>query len=170
MSILRNWTGGDLGSIALCVGVLVAHLLQQPQSIEYLRRAESTDVDAYIDEVLRLDNPFISNRRVTTCPVHIGGQHIPVGARIKLNWTSANRDETVFSNNAFNPEKHAADNLVYGIGKHICPGRLLSTWQLRIALQALVSGVQTIRPAPDRPMIREVAPVGGYNEVPIVLS
>lgn len=146
VSILRTWTGGDLGSIALCVGVLVAHLLQQPQSIEYLRRAESTDVDAYIDEVLRLDNPFISNRRVTTCPVHIGGQHIPAGARIKLNWTSANRDETVFSNNAFNPEKHAADKLVYGIGKHICPGRLLSTWQLRIALKinCIVAGVVAV--------------------------
>lgn len=30
MSVPRNWTGGDLGSIALCVGVLVHHLASRP--------------------------------------------------------------------------------------------------------------------------------------------
>src|SRR5690606_14137436 len=30
VSILRNWTGGDLGSIAQCVGVLVHHLATRP--------------------------------------------------------------------------------------------------------------------------------------------
>ena len=170
VSILRNWTGGDLGSIALCVGVLVAHVAQQPGLAERLRTASDSEVESVIDEVLRLDDPFVSNRRITTCPVRIGGQDIPGGARVKLNWTSANRDESVFDNNRFDPERNAAANLVYGVGKHACPGRLLATWELRIVLQALLASVQTIELAPDQQPEREVAPVGGYHRVPVILS
>ncbi|MGV2871345.1 cytochrome P450 [Colwellia sp. E150_009] len=169
-SILRNWTGGDLGSIALCVGVIVAYVAQNPESIDYLRTATATKIDAFINEVLRLDDPFVSNKRITTCPVKIGGQNIPEGARVKLNWTSANRDEAVFDNSTFEPQKNADANLIYGIGKHVCPGRLLATWELRIALQALLASVNTITLAPNQPLEREVAPVGGYNKVPIILS
>lgn len=169
-SILRNWTGGDLGSIALCVGVIVAYIAQNPESIDYLRTATATKIDAFINEVLRLDDPFVSNKRITTCPVKIGGQNIPEGARVKLNWTSANRDEAVFDNSTFEPQKNADANLIYGIGKHVCPGRLLATSELRIALQALLASVNTITLAPNQPLEREVAPVGGYNKVPIILS
>ena len=170
VSILRNWTGGDLGSIALCIGVLVAQVAGQPELAERLRTAPDGEVEAAIDEVLRLDDPFVSNRRITTCPVRIGGQEIPGGARVKLHWTSANRDEAVFDDNRFDPERNAAANLVYGIGKHACPGRRLATWELRIALQALLASVQSIDLAPGQPPEREVAPVGGYRRVPVILS
>ena len=170
VSILRNWTGGDLRSIALCVGVLVAYIAQQPTLTERLRTASNDEVEAIIDEILRLDDPFVSNRRITTCPVHIGGQDIPSGARVELNWTSANRDESVFGNNQFNPEKNAAENLVYGIGKHVCPGRLLATWELRIALQALLASVQSIKLAPNQQSERETAPMGGYHRVPVIFT
>ncbi len=170
VSILRNWTGGDLGSIALCVGVLVAHVARQPALVEQLRAASDSEVEAVVDEVLRLDDPFVSNRRITTCPVRIGGKEIPGGALVKLNWTSANRDEAVFDNSRFDPEGNAAANLVYGLGKHVCPGRLLATWQLRIALQALLASVRSIELAADQPLEREVAPVGGYHRVPVILA
>lgn len=170
VSILRNWTGGDLGSIALCVGVLVAHIARHPGLAERLRTASDNEVEAVIDEVLRLDDPFVSNRRITTCPVRIGGRDIPSGARVKLNWTSANRDEAVFDNNRFDPEGNAAANLVYGVGKHACPGRLLATWELRIALQALLASVQTVELALNLQPEREVAPVGGYHRVPVVFT
>ncbi|WP_100638415.1 cytochrome P450 [Marinobacter salexigens] len=169
VSILRNWTGGDLGSIALCVGVIIAHLAQHPELLKQVREASNPEAEAIINEILRLDNPFVSNRRVTTCPVHIGSREIPAGARVKLNWTSANRDESVFDNSQFDPEGNAANNLLYGAGKHVCPGRLLATWELRIALQTILTSVQTIELAPGEPLEREVAPVGGYHRVPVVL-
>lgn len=170
VSILRNWTGGDLSSIALCVGVIVAHLIHHPEQIADLKNAKDSELEAVIDEVLRLDNPFAANRRVTTCPVTIGNQTLPEGARVRLNWISANRDEKVFNNNEFAPHKHAPNNIVYGLGKHICPGRLLATWQLRIATQALLQSVNTITQAPQQTMERERPPLGGYHRVPIVLT
>lgn len=169
VSILRNWTGGDLGSIALCVGVLIAHLAEHPERVELMRNATDTELDAMIDEILRIDDPFVSNRRVTTCPVHIGGKKIPAGAKVKLNWTSANRDESVFGTNEFAPERNAANNLVYGSGKHVCPGRLLATLELRIAIQTLLTAVHSFELVPHQPPEREVAPVGGFHRVPVVL-
>lgn len=169
ISILRNWTGGDLGSIALCVGVIVHQIAQQPTLVEQLKTAKDSEVEAFIDEVLRIDDPFVSNRRVTTCPVRVGGRNIPSGAKVKLNWTSANRDESVFGKNKFIPERNKENNLVYGIGKHACPGRLLATWELRIMLQALLSSVQTIKLAPNQKVEREIAPLGGFHRVPIVI-
>lgn len=170
VSILRNWTGGDLGSMALCVGVIVAYLVKNPHTAQTLSAATDNEVDAIIDEILRLDDPFVSNRRVTRCPVSLGNQQLPEGARVLLNWTSANRDESVFGDNTFSPVANAAQNLVYGAGKHVCPGRLLATWQLRIATQALLANVTDIRLAPDQALVRERPPLGGYSRVAVILS
>lgn len=172
VSILRNWTGGDLGSIALCVGVLVHRLASDPALQDRLRAGVSdAEFDAVIDEILRVDDPFVSNRRVTTCPVAVAGVEIPAGARVKLHWTSANRDEAVFGDpDAFDPDGNAAANLVYGLGRHVCPGRLLATLELRIALRALLAATTSITLDPDRPAEREVAPVGGWASVPVLLG
>ncbi|WP_349679081.1 cytochrome P450, partial [Psychrobacter sp. UBA5136] len=170
VSILRNWTGGDLGSIALCVGVIVAYIAQHPEQVSIWAQASDNELEAIIDEILRIDDPFVSNRRITTCPVSIGAHQLPKGARVQLNWTSANRDEAVFGDNSFAPEAHASANVVYGIGKHICPGRLLATWQLRIATQALLAHFKDIHLAPDYPLEREQPPLGGYSNVPVILD
>lgn len=170
VSVLRNWTGGDLGSLALCVGVIVAYLAQHPEYTRTLVNAPDAELDAAIDEMLRIDNPFISNRRITTCPVSIGEHPLPAGARVQLNWTSANRDEAVFGDNHFSPAANAPHNVVYGIGKHVCPGRQLSTWQLRIATQALLNQFSSITLAANHRLVREQSPVGGYHFVPVILS
>ena len=66
VSILRNWTGGDLGSLALCVGVIAYWLASHPEHQDDFRTATDRELDAAIDEILRIDDPFVSNRRVTT--------------------------------------------------------------------------------------------------------
>ena len=80
VSVLRNWTGGDLGSIALCIGVLVHHLASRPGLQSLLREGvPDTELDLIIDEVLRIDDPFVSNRRVSTSAVDLGGVRLPAG-------------------------------------------------------------------------------------------
>jgi len=172
VSVLRNWTGGDLGSIALCVGVLVHHLASRPELQSLLREGVlDAELDLVIHEVLRIDDPFVSNRRVTTRAVDLVGVRLPAGAPVKLHWTSANRDETVFGDpDAFDPAGHAGDNLVYGVGRHACPGRLLATLELRITVRALLAGTTSITLDPNRPAEREVAPVGGWLRVPVLLN
>ncbi len=171
VSVLRNWTGGDLGSIALCVGVLLRGLVTNDALQRRLRDGVSeAECDAIIDELLRRDDPFVSNRRVTTCPVSLGGVDLPAGTRVTLHWTSANRDEAVFGDpDVLDPQANAEANLVYGIGRHACPGRTLATLELRVALQALLAGTTWIAAADEEPL-REIYPVGGWARVPVVLA
>jgi len=59
---------------------------------------------------------------------------------------------------------------VYGIGRHACPGRPLATLEVRVAMQALLAATSSITLAPQSPAEREVAPVGGWARVPVMLA
>jgi cytochrome P450 len=51
---------------------------------------------AGVEEMLRVDDPFVSNRRVATPVVRLGGEYIAAGGHVLVNWTAANRDPLVF--------------------------------------------------------------------------
>jgi hypothetical protein len=120
--------------------------------------------------MLRIDDPFLVNRRVTTRAVRIGEHELAAGTRVYLNWTSANRDEAVFGDpDAYRPERNAPHNLVYGVGNHACPGRPLATMELVVAVRALLQATPRIEPAPDTVPVRETYPLGGWHRVPVQL-
>lgn len=172
VSILRNWTGGDLGSMALCAGVVLTYLADHPDLQTRLRTGvPDGELDAVLDEILRIDDPFVTNRRITTQPVTVGGRQIAAGDQVVLNWTSANRDPRIFSDpDTFDPTRNRPYNLVYGIGKHVCPGRPLATLELRVLTRAILDATTTIDPDPNRPRERELPPVGGYATAPLHLA
>jgi cytochrome P450 len=171
VSILRNWTGGDLGSMALAAGVVLTYLADHPDLQARLRSGVSdAELDAVLDEVLRIDDPFVANRRVATRDVVVGGREIARGDRVFLNWTAANRDRRVFGDpDAFDPEGNAPYNLVYGIGKHVCPGRPLATLELRVLTRAVLAATTAVEPDPRRRRERAEPPVGGYAVAPLLL-
>jgi cytochrome P450 len=169
VSILRNWTAGDLGSMAAAVGVVV-HFLATHVDVQDALRAGSVDPRAAIDEMLRIDDPFLVNRRVVTSATRIAGFDLEPGTRVYLNWTSANRDEAVFGDpDAYRPDVHAAHNLVWGIGPHVCPGRPLATLELVVATEALLRVARGVELAPDVAPQRETYPVGGWRRLPVRL-
>ncbi|HET7725158.1 MAG TPA: cytochrome P450, partial [Propionibacteriaceae bacterium] len=169
VSVLRNWTGGDLGSMALAAGVVVHRLATDPQLQDRLRTAPDKDVDAALDEILRIDDPFVANRRVLTTDVIVGGCPVAHGRHVVLNWTAANRDPAAFPEpERFDPEANAARNLVYGTGPHACPGRPLATLELRVLVRTLLSRGR-LSPA-AQPAERERPPLGGFSRVPVVLT
>lgn len=173
VSILRNWTAGDLGSLAACLGVLVHRLATHPDRQDVTRervaRGDHPAIEAAIDEVLRIDDPFVTNRRRTTREARIGGRVIPAGDRVLLNWTAANRDPRVFGDpDEFRPEENAHHNLVFGAGPHLCPGRALTLMELRVAVTELLTHTERLLPAPEAP-VRERPPVSGWARVPVVL-
>jgi cytochrome P450 len=170
VSILRNWTGGDLGSIAAALGV-VLHFLATHEPVQDALRRGADNCAAAVDEMLRIDDPFLVNRRVTTVAARVGEFAIEPATRVYLNWTSANRDETVFGDlDAYRPAENAAHNLVYGTGIHVCPGRPLATMELVVAVQALLAATSRIELAPAAEPVRETYPVGGWRHVPRRLS
>ncbi len=163
ISILRNWTGGDLSSIALCAGVVVHWLAAHPEHAAHLDAASDDELDAVIDEILRCDDPFVSNRRRATRDTVVAGCPVAAGEVVVLDWRAANVDPRVFGA-PFAPAAHAADNLVYGTGPHVCPGRPLATRELRALVRAL-RDAGILEPAGAA--VREQPPVAGYRTVPV---
>lgn len=173
ISILRNWTAGDLGSVARAFGVIVHYVATHGDVQAKLRDGieNAQALDRAIDEILRMDDPFVFNRRVTTRPVQIDGRTVPQGARVLLNWTAANRDPAIFGlPDSYQPEENAQHNLVYGIGPHACPGRALATHELREALRALLRASSALLLSPADLSVREAPPLGGYARVAVILT
>jgi cytochrome P450 len=169
VSILRNWTAGDLASIAAAVGVVV-HFLATHTEVQTTLRALPGNLAAAIDEMLRIDDPFLVSRRVTTTATRVKDYLLEPDKRIYLNWTSANRDETVFGDpDAYRPAENAAYNLVYGAGIHVCPGRLLATSELIVMVELLLTLTARVELAPDAQPVRETYPLGGWRKLPIRL-
>ncbi|MFD6094282.1 cytochrome P450 [Oerskovia sp. NPDC060338] len=167
VSILRNWTGGDLSSLALCAGVVVHWLAEHPEHQHHLRDAPDPALDAAIDEILRIDDPFVSNRRVATRATVVGGCPVAAGEHVVLDWRRANRDPQVVGDpDVYDPEANAPHNLVYGTGPHVCPGRGLATLELRVLVRRLLCAGTLVldRSAPAQ---RESAPVAGFRTVPV---
>ena len=174
VSVLRNWTAGDLGSLASSVGVIVHLLADRPEvQAEMRQHLADRDVDALeaaIEEILRIDDPFLANRRRTTGPAELGGEQLETGTLVRLNWASANRDPRVFPYpDLYDPVGHRPLNLVFGIGPHVCPGRALTLMELRVVIAELLAATDAIIHATDRQAVREEPPGGGWARVPVVL-
>lgn len=170
VSILRNWTVGELGTITACVGILGHYLAVNPQVQEQLRETPHL-LPAAIDEILRIHAPLISNRRLTTRPVEIGGRRIWAGERITLMWASANRDEAVFGDpDEFRLTHDPAHNLLYGRGIHVCPGAQLARLELRVVMEELLKSTRRITLAPGRQPTIAVYPASGFSTLPVQLS
>lgn len=174
VSILRNFTAGDLGSLATSAGVIVHYLASYPEIQRWLRAqlatATSAGMEDAVNEILRIDDPFVSNSRLVTAGVDIGDTTLPAGTRVLLNWTAANRDPRVFDDpDEYDPAGHAEANLVFGVGPHVCPARGLTLMELRVLTEELLTGTSWIELDQHEPAVREIPPVGGWARVPVVL-
>lgn len=170
ISILRNWTVGEISTIAAAVGVVAQYLAEHTDLQQQLRTQPSLLPDA-IEEILRLYGPLLANRRVTTRAVEIGGRAIGAGERISLNWVAANRDGSVFTDpKSFRLDRDASANLLYGAGIHVCPGAPLARMELQVAVQAMLDGTIRIAPMAQRPPTSAVYPASGFATLPLHLT
>jgi cytochrome P450 len=150
VSILRNWAAG-YGTVAAGLGILVLHLAQEPELQDRLR-SDSSLIPAVIEEILRVDDPLIANRRTTTREVEIQGRTIPKGENLTLMWIAGNRDPRAFDDpNAVKIERSTDAGLVWGQGIHLCPGAPLARLEMRVALEELLSRTKRIEIAGDAP-------------------
>lgn len=138
VSILRNWTAGQ-GTVAAALSILVMHLAQELELQDRLRSDPSL-IPAAIEEILRMDDPLVANRRTTTQEVEIRGRTIPKGESLTLMWIAANRDPRVFDNpNVVKIERNMDEGLVWGQGIHLCQGAPLARLEMRVALEELLA-------------------------------
>jgi cytochrome P450 len=162
VSILRNWTVGELATIAASVGNLVHFIAQRPEIARRLR-ADPGLIPAAVDEILRIDPPLIASRRKTRCPVTVGGQDIAAGERVTLLWASANRDERTFGDpDEFRTDRDPQLNLLYGQGLHVCPGAPLARLELRVFVEELLTRGFQPRLASTPAPVKAIYPGAGF--------
>ena len=168
-SILRNWTVGEIGTIAASVGIIAQFLASHPEIQQQLRDDPALLWQAN-DEILRIHGPLVDNRRRTTCPVRIGDRQIEADQRITINWISANRDPDVFPEpDSFSLERDPTQNLLYGAGIHVCPGAPLARMELVIITEKLLQHTRQLRLIDTQPATLATYPSSGYASLPLGL-
>ncbi|WP_440997791.1 cytochrome P450 [Arhodomonas sp. SL1] len=169
VSLLRNWTVGEVGTLSAAVGILAHHIATDTALQESLRSTPER-IPAAVEEILRVDGPLPTNRRRTTRAVEIGGRHLPAGAPVSLHWIAANRDPRAFPDaTSLCLERDQGRNLLYGAGIHVCPGAALARMELRVAVETLLEATEWIRPDADRPAVRAAHPAAGFAALPVRL-
>lgn len=168
VSILRNWTVGELATISACIGI-VAHFLSERTALQSQLRASPDLLPAAIDEILRVCAPLMTSRRVVASPVTLGNRQLCAGERVTLMWASANRDEHAFDNaGEFSLDRDPGKNLLYGAGIHVCPGAPLARLELRILFEELLARFE-VSPVRAQPPTYAMYPAAGYSSLPLRL-
>ncbi len=133
-------------------------LLQHPESLHAVRDDRSLLPGALV-EGERFDGPVAVLTRITTRDVEVAGVTIPEGSGVALVVNSANRDEETFPDaETFDVRRRGATPLVWGLGRHVCPGMNIARSEIGCALEAMFDGLPNLRLDPDAapPEIRGV--------------
>jgi cytochrome P450 len=138
-------------AVAVCFFVLIAGQSTTGQLIAtVLRRAlEKPDIwarsgcepgfaEAWVEEILRIEPPVTSWRRVAACDVELGGVRLSAGARFLLMLMSAGADPDVFEQpHQLCPHRaNVRRHLAFGAGPHRCPGASLARMEAAVALRS----------------------------------
>jgi cytochrome P450 len=166
-SIIRNWTVGEVGSLAAALGIVAQFLAEHPEQQARLRSEPALVPDA-VEEILRVRGPLVANKRVAKREVTIGGQTIAAGERLSVIWVSANRDAEVFERpEVVRFERDQSRNLLYGAGIHVCPGAPLARLELRVAVEALLDQASSFELQPGAAPSPLTYPLNGFATLPL---
>lgn len=140
---------GGLETTAGALGQMFARFAREPEVADLLRTDPSRIPDA-VEELLRLDPPFIAEARTAMRDVEIGGKRIAAGDKVLIYWASANRDAGEFSNpDEFDLTRERNRHLSFGLGPHRCAGSNLARMNLRVALEELLPHMLNLAVAAD---------------------
>ena len=148
-------------------------LLDHPDQMELLRQRPELMGDA-VDELLRYTNPVESGTmRFALEDVTIAGVTIPKGDMVMGMLSSANRDESVFTNaDRFDITRRDKRHLALGFGLHYCLGASLARMEGRVALNGLLRRFPDVELAVDRDALdwRVASGLRGLKSLPLRLG
>jgi cytochrome P450 len=145
---------GGLETTAGALGHFMIRFWQEPEIPALLRERPELVPDA-VEELLRLEGPFVSVGRTARHDTEFAGHHIKQGDRVIIYWSSANRDEAEFPNaDAFDLRRPSNRHVAFGAGPHRCAGSNLARMNLQVAVHELVQrldDIELLTPVDDIP-------------------
>ncbi|RDI30995.1 cytochrome P450 [Lentzea flaviverrucosa] len=113
-------------------------LLSHPDQYRRLR-ADRSLLPLAVEEMLRWWTPVMHFRRTCVQDTSLSGQRIRAGDKVVVWFSSANRDERVFTEpDRFDVGRREADHLSFGHGPHFCLGAQLARTQMRAVFDAVL--------------------------------
>ena len=129
--------GNDTTRTMISSGLL--ELIQHPGQLAQLR-ADPSLAPSAIEEILRYAPPLHYFRRTLAADAEVRGQKMAAGDKLAMIYSSANRDEDVFTDpDVFDIRRHPNPHLAFGIGEHFCLGVHLARLEGRVFLEEMLS-------------------------------
>ena len=139
-------------------------LLQNPGELQKLRDDPAL-LNGAIDEFLRFDSPVQLDSRVAHEPIELRGKRISAGQRVICILGAANRDPKVFPDpNRLDIGRSAANHLAFGRGIHYCLGAPLARLEGRVAFEALLPSLGSLRLS-EEPKYRDQVTLRGLDSL-----
>ncbi|MFT4518104.1 MAG: cytochrome P450 [Halioglobus sp.] len=115
-------------------------MLAEDGGLQQTLRESPELIDAYVEEVVRLESPFKGHFRVVLHETELGGVTLPENARLFLLWAAANRDPAVFAkpDELDVTRKDSKEHIGFGHGIHFCIGARLARMEAREILEELL--------------------------------
>lgn len=136
---------GGLETTASALGLMFHRFCRHTEIPEQLRRSPER-IPAAVEELLRIDTPFIAVARTVMRDGKIGEQPVKEGDKVLVYWASANRDDAEFANaDQFDLDRRPNRHFAFGVGPHRCAGSNVARMNLRVALEELLSRLIDIR-------------------------
>jgi cytochrome P450 len=122
-------------------------LQQFPEQKALLEKDFDGRIKVAIEEFVRWTTPVMTFRRTATEDTELRGQHIREGDWVTMVYSSANRDERVFTNPyefdiTRSPNPHVAFG---GGGPHFCMGAFMAKMQLESIFRELIFRAPNLR-------------------------
>lgn len=162
--ILVTTAGHDTTSASIAEGMNA--LIDDPDAMARLK-AEPDLCATAADEFIRLAAPVKHFLRTPARDVTIAGTTIKAGETIMLAYSSAARDEAVFTDpDRVTPDRPVNQHLAFGFGPHVCLGKHLARMEVEVFFRRLLPRLQRIERA-GPVQYTEAAFVSGIKKMPI---
>lgn len=131
-------------------GNLLYGLLTNPEQLEAVKEDRGL-VPAAVEEAIRWEVPLTGVQRWTIRDTTVEGVRIPAGAQITMCVGSANRDESVWGEDAdkFNIFRPQQQHVAFAQGRHTCLGMHLARMEMGLALNMLLDQLPDIHLDPE---------------------
>lgn len=131
------------------IGNAVNALLDHPDQLEHVRGNRAL-VPAVVEETVRWEGPIQFVFRRARREVSLAGTTLPENSIVMPLLGSANRDESQFVRpEVFDVRRDNAGHLGFGIGAHYCLGAALARLEARLAIEALIDELPSLRRTHD---------------------
>jgi cytochrome P450 len=125
-----------------------------------------------VQEIIRWQTPLAHMRRTATRDAEVEGQLIREGEKVALWYISANRDRSVFGEDADSirvDRPNARRHLAFGHGIHRCVGARLAELQISVLLEEMAKRQLRVEATGD-PVRVAASFVHGYRKLPVEVA